>query len=286
MGKLLLACVAVVLAPVVGGLIAGLDRKLTAWLQSRYGPPILQPFYDVFKLFGKSPMLINPWQILSVWVYLVSSMLTVFLFFLGSDLLLMFFVLTIGAVFFVMGALSTESPYAQLGAQRELVAMLTYEPLIILVFVAIAMVTGSFKVSEVFTWSASSGKPLLYQLPLMFVVLGYALTIKLRKSPFDISACHHAHQEIVRGVLTEYSGPQLAMVEIAHWYDVVFVLGLCALFWTTSLPGMLILLAVTYFAELILDNVTARMTYTWMLKSVWCWGLALSILNLLWLYAG
>jgi ech hydrogenase subunit B len=286
MGKLLLACVAVVLAPVVGGLIAGLDRKLTAWLQSRYGPPILQPFYDVFKLFGKSPMLINPWQILSVWVYLVSSMLTVFLFFLGSDLLLMFFVLTIGAVFFVMGALSTESPYAQLGAQRELVAMLTYEPLIILVFVAIAMVTGSFKVSEVFTWSASSGKPLLYQLPLMFVVLGYALTIKLRKSPFDISACHHAHQEIVRGVLTEYSGPQLAMVEIAHWYDVVFVLGLCALFWTTSLPGMLILLAVTYFAELILDNVTARMTYTWMLKSVWCWGLALSVLNLLWLYAG
>jgi ech hydrogenase subunit B len=286
MGKLLLACVAVVLAPIVGGLIAGLDRKLTAWLQSRYGPPILQPFYDVLKLFGKSPMLVNPWQILSVWVYLVSSMLTVFLFFLGSDLLLMFFVLTIGAVFFVMGALSTESPYSQVGAQRELVAMLTYEPLIILVFVAIAMVTGSFKVSEVFTWAAASGKPLLYQLPLMFVVLGYALTIKLRKSPFDISACHHAHQEIVRGVLTEYSGPQLAMIEIAHWYDVVFMLGLCALFWTTSLWGMLILLAATYFAELILDNVTARMTYKWMLKSVWCWGLALSVLNLLWLYAG
>lgn len=282
MGKLLLAAIAVVLAPVVGGLIAGLDRKITAWLQSRVGPPILQPFYDVFKLLGKSPMLINPWQILSVWVYLVSSMLTVFLFFMGSDLLLIFFVLTIGAVFFVMGALSAQSPYAQVGAQRELVTMLTYEPLIILVFVAIAMVTGSFKVSD----AVAYGKPLLYQLPLMFIVLGYALTIKLRKSPFDISACHHAHQELVRGVLTEYSGPQLAMIEIAHWYDVVFVLGLCALFWATSLWGMLILLVVTYFAELVIDNVTARMTYKWMLKSVWGWGLALSVLNLLWLYAG
>jgi len=43
---------------------------------------------------------------------------------------------------------------------------------------------------------------------------------------------------------------------------------------------------VTYFAELVIDNVTARMTYKWMLKTVWGWGLALSVLNLLWLYAG
>ncbi|MFP5240332.1 MAG: respiratory chain complex I subunit 1 family protein [Acidobacteriota bacterium] len=282
MGKLLLATLAVFLAPVVGGLIAGIDRKITARLQSRFGPPILQPFYDVFKLLGKAPMIMNPWQVLTVWVYLVSSMLTVFLFFMGSDLLLIFFVMTIGAVFFVMGALSTQSPYAQVGAQRELITMLTYEPLIILVFVSIAMVTGSFKVSEVFAY----GKPLLYQLPLMFIVLGYALTIKLRKSPFDISACHHAHQELVRGVLTEYSGPQLAIIEIAHWYDVVFILGLVGLFWATSAPGMIILLVVTYFAELVIDNVTARMTWKWMLQSVWCWGLALSVLNLLWLYAG
>jgi ech hydrogenase subunit B len=231
---------------------------------------------------GKSAMTVNPMQVLSVWIYLASSMLCVFLFFMGSDLLLIFFVLTIGAVFFVMGALSTQSPYAQVGAQRELITMLTYEPLIILVFVSIAMVTGSFKVSEVF----GQQKPLLYQLPLMFIVLGYALTIKLRKSPFDISACHHAHQELVRGVLTEYSGPQLAMIEIAHWYDVIFVLGLCALFWSTSATGMIILLILTYFAELIIDNVTARMTWKWMLQSVWGWGLALSALNLLWLYAG
>lgn len=281
MGKLLLATIAVFLAPVIGGLIAGLDRKTTAWLQSRVGPPILQPFYDVFKLLGKSPMIMSPWQVLSVWVYLMSAVLTVFLFFMGSDLLLIFFVLTIGAVFFVMGALVTQSPYAQLGAQRELVTMLTYEPLIILVFVAIAMVTGSFKVSEVFAY----GKPLLPQLPLMFIVLGYALTIKLRKSPFDISTCHHAHQEVVRGVLTEYSGPQLAMIEIAHWYEVVFVLGLVGLFWATSFWGMLVLLVLTYFVEIVIDNVTARMNFKWMLKSVWAWGLALSVLNLLWLYA-
>ena len=222
MAEIIIALIAVILAPIAGGLISGIDRKITARFQSRFGPPILQPFYDVFKLLGKTPMIINSWQVLCAYVYLAASILCVFLFFMQSDLLLIFFVLTVGSVFLVMGALSTpSSPYSQIGGQRELMQMLTYEPLLILVFVAIAMVTGSFKISD----ALNHPTPLLLELPLIFIVLGYALTIKLRKSPFDISASHHAHQEIVRGVLTEYSGPFLAILEIAHWYENHFCTG-------------------------------------------------------------
>ena len=42
-----------ILAPIVGGLLAGLDRKFSAKMQRRVGHPVLQPFYDVFKLFEK-----------------------------------------------------------------------------------------------------------------------------------------------------------------------------------------------------------------------------------------
>ena len=276
--KFLFALVLVVAAPFVGGLITGIDRKITARLQSRFGPPILQPFYDVLKLLGKDRMVVNLWQALCPVVYLVSSALCVFLFGLQHDLLLIFFVLTVGSVFLVMGAMAAPSPYSQIGAQRELLQMLAYEPLLILVFVSFSMVTGSFKIADVYAY----GKPLLPQLPLMFIVLGYVLTIKLRKSPFDISACHHAHQEIVRGVLTEYSGPGLALIEIAHWFDVVLVLGLCSLFWSTSWLGVAILLACTYFLELVIDNITARMTWRWMLKNALGVGLALSVLNIVW----
>ena len=145
----------------------------------------------------------------------------------------------------------------------------------------IALTTGSFKVSAAF----NTNQPLLLQLPLLFLVLAEALTIKLRKSPFDISASHHAHQEIVRGVYTEYVAKNLALVEVAHWYEVVLVLGLCAMFWSTSIVGMVLLLAATYFVEIIIDNVTARMTWRWMLASVWLTGLGLSVVNLTWLYA-
>ncbi|WP_416236186.1 respiratory chain complex I subunit 1 family protein [Solidesulfovibrio sp.] len=279
--KIIIAILALVLAPIAWSQISGVDRRVTAWLQSRYGPPILQPLYDVFKLLGKEPMVTNTWQALCAYVYVVGAALSVVLLFTGSDLLLIFFVLTVGAVFLVMGALASPSPYSQVGGQRELLQMLAYEPLLILVFAAIAMVTGSFKVSAVFELK----HPMLYDIPLMFIVLGYALTIKLRKSPFDISACHHAHQELVRGVYTEYSGPYLAMIEIAHWYEVILVLGLCALFWSTSVVGMVVLVALTYLAEIIVDNVTARLTWRWMLRSAVGVGVVLTIVNMLWLYA-
>ena len=72
----------------------------------------------------------------------------------------------------------------------------------------------------------------------------------------------------MRGVLTEYTGAQLAMLEVAHWLDVVLILGLCSLFWTTSWIGMIILLVITYFAELLIDNISSRLTWQWMLKRV------------------
>lgn len=272
--------VGVLLSPIVGALISGVDRKITARMQSRFGPPILQPLYDAFKLFGKESRSINGWLVFSSYLYMVSSALAVFLFFFQADLLLIFFVMTVGAVFQAMGALSVPSPYSQAGAQRELIQMLTYEPLLILVFIGIAIKTGSFSIAGIYAHDA----PLLYSMPFMYLVLGTALTIKLRKSPFDISASSHAHQELVRGVLTEYSGPQLAMLEVAHWMDVVLMLGLCSLFWATSAVGMIILLAVTYFLEILIDNVCARLTWQWMLKNALISGLILAVLNLLWLY--
>lgn len=280
MENLATVALAVFLSPLLGGVVAGLDRKITARLQGRYGPPILQSFYDVFKLIGKERMIVNPWQILCAYLYLVAAILTVVLLALQSDLLLVFFVLAVGGVFLVIGALAAPSPYSQVGAQRELIQMLTYEPLLILVFVSIYLVTGSYKISEILKFQ----EPLLIPLALMYIVLGYALTIKLRKSPFDISTSHHAHQEIVKGVLTEYSGPYLAIIEVAHWYETVFILGICALFWHTSLIGALVLVSLTYLAEIVVDNTCARLTWRWMLGCVWSTGLLLSFANYTWIY--
>jgi ech hydrogenase subunit B len=271
----------VILAPFMGGLLSGVDRRLTARLQSRIGPPLLQPFYDIFKLFGKEAKVSNAWLVFSAYIYLMASAFSLLIFFMGGDLLLLFFVLTIGAVFQVVGAVCVPSPYSQIGAQRELLLMVAYEPILILVFVGFAMCTGSFMISDVFTLDS----PLLLKMPLLFLALGYALTIKLRKSPFDFSAGHHGHQELVRGVQTEYAGPYLALIEIGHWLDLVLILGLCALFWHTSIIGMFLLAAASLFTEILIDNITARLTWQWMVqKHSLLLGMGLALVNLLWLY--
>jgi ech hydrogenase subunit B len=280
MEALLLALVGIILAPVAGGLISGVDRRVTARFQSRMGPPIMQPFYDAAKLWAKDIMVSNIWAPLCAWVYFVAAVASVALFFAGQNLLLIFFVQAVGAVFLVIGAMSVPSPYSQVGAQRELLQILTYEPLVLLVMVAMGLEAGSFQVADIYAHET----PLLATLPLMIVVLSYALTIKLRKSPFDVSASHHAHQEIVRGVYTEFSGRHMALIEVAHWYEVVLFLGLFGLFWSTSVVGMLIIILGAYFIEIVIDNAAPRMSWKFMIAVGWVVGLSLSAVNLLWIY--
>ncbi len=265
--------------PLIGGFVTGLDRIVTARCQSRIGPPLLQPFYDVAKLLSKEPLVVNIWQVFCAYAYLAAASISLVLFGLRSDLLLILFIQAVGAVFLVVGAYSSGSPFSQVGAHRELLQMLCYEPLLILVTVGIYLQTGSFRVARVF----AGEKPLLFHLPLLFLALLCALTIKLRKSPFDLSTSHHAHQELVKGLLTDYSGPFLALVEIGHWYEVVLMLGLCSLFWATSWEGMVALVGISYFLEILIDNTCARLNWRWMLTSVLAFGLTLSLFNLVWL---
>ena len=280
------ALVGLIGAPLAGGLIAGADRILTARVQGRIGPPLLQPFYDAAKLWGKDAKLASVWVAFSAWMYVTAAATACVLFFVQGDLLVIFFVQTVAAVFLVIGALSVPSPFSQIGGQRELLQIMAYEPLLVLVFVGLYLATGSFKVEAVY---AMDGPLMLHgngAMVLLYLVLGYALTIKLRKSPFDISGAAHAHQEIVRGVHTEYSGKSLALVEIGHWFEVVLFLGICSLFWASSGWGMAILLVLTYAAEIMIDNATARVYWRTMLGKLWVSGLVLAVIALVWLRFG
>lgn len=264
-----------VLAPVAGGLIAGIDRKITARMQGRVGPPVLQPFYDVGKLFEKERVVVTTAQNFYVLAYLVFIALSGAIFFAGGDLLLTVFAFTLAHVFLVLGAYAVHSPYSHIGAERELIQVMAYEPMIILVVVGFYMVTGSFFVDAI----AAATVPAIVYLPGIFIGFAAILTIKLRKSPFDISTSHHAHQEIVKGITTEFSGSTLAQIEIAHWYENIFLLGLVYLFFAWNPVIAIIAVAVTYVAEIYIDNVTARVRWQAALKSGWL-AAALGIANL------
>ena len=265
-------------APIVGCLLAGIDRVLSARMQGRVGPPLLQPYYDVRKLLAKERVSVNTVQGDYVVCALVFACLAGGIFFSGGNLLMCVFVITLSSLFLIMAAWSSRSPYAEVGAARETLQVMAYEPMVLLFAVAFYMATaailpaggmGSFDVSAAFLLDIPV---VAYAWP-AFLGLLFILTIKLRKSPFDLSMSHHAHQEIVRGLTTEMSGSTLALVEGLHWCENVLFLGWVGIFfvwgaWYSVIIAIVVALAV-YFLEILIDNNFARVKWQFMLKSAW-----------------
>jgi len=276
MKQLIIALFVILAAPVLGGFFSGIDRVLTARMQGRVGPPVLQPFYDVFKLLGKEPIAVNQRQVAWALGYLTLIIASLVLFCLGGDLLIIVFVMAFAAVSFILGGFSVKSPYSHIGSQRELLQMLAYEPVLILLAIGVYLQTGSFMVGNLLNQST----PLLVSMPLVLIALMIILTIKMRKSPFDLSTSHHGHQELVKGITTEYSGPYLAIIEITHWYELILLLGLVTMFWLQPVWVGIILAMAAFFIELVIDNICARLTWDWMLKFTWSSGIILCLINL------
>ena len=266
-----------VLAPFVGGFLAGIDRKLSARLQGRYGPPLRQPFFDVLKLLHKERILVNKFQNFNIVLLFVFTIFSGALFFAGADLLLTIFSLALAGTFFILAGFSVGSPYSHLGAEREVIQMVSYEPMVILMAIGMYQVTGSFKVADL----VQSQKPLILYLPGIFVGFLYILTIKFRKSPFDLSMSHHAHQEIVRGITTEFSGPALAVIEVTHWYENVLLLGMVYLFFGFNPWIALGMSVLTFLFEIFIDMNYARFKWQLTFASSWLFTAVAGISNII-----
>ena len=201
------------------------------------------------------------------------------IFFGGGNLLLSVFVLTLSSLFFILAAYCTRSPYSEVGAAREALQIMAEEPMSLFIAVAFFLATGSFDSAAVFTLDA----PAITVAWLAFLGFLFILTIKMRKSPFDLSYSHHAHQELVIGVTTEMSGRTLAKVEVMHWCENVLFMGWVAMFFIWSNPLSIILAIVVvlavYFLEIWIDNNFARVKWQLMLKSAWAVALVAGGLN-------
>lgn len=279
--NILLGIIIVIVAPLVGGLLTGVDRVLSARMQGRQGPPLLQPFYDVFKLIQKESIEVNSAHRFFVYVSLIFAIFTTEILISGGDILLAIFALTLGSIFFVLGGYASRSPYSIIGSERELLQIMAYEPMVLLACVGLYYADHSFYVIDII----NTDIPAIVYLPGVFLGLVFIITFKLRKSPFDLSMSHHGHQEIVKGITTEYSGRDLAVIEVTHWYEVIITLTLVYVFFATAVPvsRVLALLACAfiYFLEIVIDNAFARLKWQQALKSAWIMTGIMGIINLL-----
>lgn len=257
------------LAPLIGGYLAGFDRKISARMQRRIGPPVRQAFFDVNKLWHKQVIAVNRAQSMMLASYLIMMIFTGCMLFAGTDLLMTFFVLSTSSTFLYFASVITSSPCSTIGGNRELLQMMAYEPAVLLTCVGFYLACGSFNVRDIISGDVS----MIVYLPGVFIAFVFILTIKMRKSPFDLSASEHAHQELVQGIATEMGSRNLALFKVTEWYENVFLLAVVALFIINRHPWSWVLAVVVavivWFFEILVDNASARMKWQKMLEITW-----------------
>ncbi|HJA18768.1 MAG TPA: NADH-quinone oxidoreductase subunit H [Candidatus Mediterraneibacter ornithocaccae] len=281
MVKVVFVLAYLILAPFLGALLDGVDRIISARMQRRKGPSLLQPFYDLGKLFSKEMIAVNNVQFLLNLSYLVILMIAGCMLFAGADLLMVLFILSTADMFLIMAASSDSSPYANMGASREMLQMMAYEPLTLLIAVGFYLTTGSFQVSDIIRADTSA----VLWMPGLLIGFMFTAAIKFRKSPFDLSTSHHAHQEMVKGLTTEMSGTTLAIMNIAEYYEMVLLFGIFSLFfinstWWSWIVAILIC-GVIFFMETLWDNISARVKWKTLLYSCWVVTLVAGGVNIL-----
>ncbi len=223
----------------------GVDRKLSAHMQGRIGPPLRQPFRDIAKLFVKENIVPDhaiPWIFnlvplvgligtLSILVYLPFGGFPP-LFSSEADVIVILYLLIIPSLCLVIGGFASGSPYAIVGAQREMATMIAYEfPLAILI-VTIAWNLLQKGLTEVFSFSTIASTPVWNQVSGPLGVIGFAILLmvlllvtpaELSKIPFDAA---EAETELAGGLLVEYSGRNLAMFYLTDGVKTVVMASL------------------------------------------------------------
>jgi len=236
----------------------GIDRKLSAHMQGRIGPPIRQPFRDVIKLFTKENIIPEnavPWVFnLAPLIGLVATISILLYLPLGGfppllsnmgDLILILYLLIIPSIAMVIGGFASGSPYATVGAQREMATMIAYEFPLAIIIISIAWKLSLEGVTNVFALSSIASAPIWNSAGpigfIGFIILLLTLIIvtpaELSKIPFDSP---EAETEIAGGILVEYSGRNLAMFYLTDGVKTIVMASLIvALFFPYNLSPLI-----------------------------------------------
>jgi len=212
---------ALVLAP----LILGLIKTVKARIQGRPGPPVLQQYYQLRKLFHKeivysedSSFIMRLGPYLGIAFMMTASLFVPMVFIPQTgwfgNIVLFFYLMITAKFFMVLGGLDAGSTFGGMGSSREMTVSSIIEPVTIMSCAALAFVLKTTNISEMFrTLLAGS----IFSYPTLILVgisLFIILIVESARVPVDNPETHLELTMIHEAMILEQSGPKLALVEL------------------------------------------------------------------------
>lgn len=206
-------------------LLQGVIVKTKARFAGRIGAPVLQPYYDLIKLFRKGSVLSST----TTWVFIagpvvtaVSALIAGLLLPFGGgpaplhfdgDLILFAYLLALGRFFITAAALDTGSAFEGMGAAREVTFACFSEPALFLGLLALARLSGSLNLSGMF--GAGLSDAWFRAAPTLVMLLAGIFIVLLAENsriPFDDPNTHLELTMIHEVMVLDHSGPALGVI--------------------------------------------------------------------------
>ncbi len=203
----------------LGLVVSWVVRKVSARVQWRKGPPLMQPLWDVIKLTGKEVLIpeqanrmvfIGAPMVGMAGVLLLSTMLwriTISHSAFVGDIIVAIYLMVLPSLALILGSSASASPHAALGASREMKLVMGYELPLVLALIVVVIKAGSISLAAI----AAQAPIASISGVLAFLVSLLCIQAKLGFVPFDIA---ESETEIASGMLIEYSGVLLALWKI------------------------------------------------------------------------
>jgi len=259
-------------------------KKLKARLQNRRGPPLLQGYRDLAKLFVKQPVLASqaswlfraaPYVIFAatslaaaiVPVILVDTPLTS-----AADIIALVALLALARFFTALAAMDVGTAFGGMGASREMTFAALTEPAMLMSIFVLSMVAHSTNMTAMIDTVLNTGLGLRPSLAFALAALVLVTIAETGRIPVDNPATHLELTMVHEAMILEYSGRYLALIEWANQIKLLLfatlILNLFFPWGMAGRPGVMAMLiaALAWLGKLLILFVLLANFETWMAK--------------------
>ena len=215
--------VIILVAPLVNGII----NKVKAFTQKRKGAPLLQMYFDLFKLIKKSavvsdvsswifkatPYIVFSTSLVAALLVPVTTMISPVWF--AGDIILLVYILALGRFFMMLAALDTASTFGGMGASREAMISSLIEPSILITLITVGLIAKSTSAYQIMKFMKGVDTPLIHPVYIMaFIALFIIIIAETSRTPVDDPSTHLELTMVHEAMVLEYSGRSLALMEL------------------------------------------------------------------------